>query len=87
MTTQTLAPEKTVQLEEVQALASYLAPIDKLKLLERLAKMLEQEFTLLAPLDTLDGLCADLGPGPSEEDIAEVRKEMWANFPRENFYL
>ena len=68
-----------------QTLASHLAPIDKLKLLERLAKMLEQEFTLLAPLDTLAGLCADLGPGPSEQDINEVRKEMWANFPREDF--
>jgi len=85
MTTQTLVTEKTVQLEEVQILVSRLAPLDKLKLLERLAKMLEQEFTQLAPLDTLDGLCADLGPGPSIQDIDEVRKAMWTNFPREDF--
>jgi hypothetical protein len=28
----------------------------------------------------LRGLCADLGPGPSEEDISEARREMWGGF-------
>ena len=31
------------------------------------------------------GLCADLGPGPSDEDIEVVRREMWRNFPRDDF--
>lgn len=30
------------------------------------------------------GLCADLGPAPSAEDIDEIRREMWKNFPRED---
>jgi hypothetical protein len=32
------------------------------------------------PRPSLRGLCADLGPGPSEGDIAEARREMWGGF-------
>ena len=28
-------------------------------------------------------ICEHLGPAPSEADIAEARREMWRNFPRE----
>ena len=35
------------------------------------------------PRRSLLGLCADLGVTVTEEDIAEARKEMWGNFPRE----
>lgn len=37
------------------------------------------------PRRSLLGLCADLEIRISEEDIAEARKEMWGNFPREHF--
>ncbi len=30
------------------------------------------------------GLCADLGKAPSAEEIDEVRREMWAKFPRDD---
>ena len=30
------------------------------------------------------GMCSDLGPGPTKEEIDEVRREMWRNFPRED---
>jgi len=33
---------------------------------------------------SLHGLCADLGVDITEEDIAEARREMWGNFPRED---
>lgn len=33
---------------------------------------------------SLLGLCADLGPAPSTEDIRRVREEVWRNFPRED---
>jgi len=36
------------------------------------------------PRRTFYGALADLGPAPSAEDIQEVRKEMWANFPDED---
>jgi hypothetical protein len=30
------------------------------------------------------GLCGDLGPAPSAEEIDEGRREMWAGFPRDD---
>ena len=35
------------------------------------------------PRRSLKGLWADLGVRITEEDISEVRREMWENFPRE----
>jgi hypothetical protein len=32
------------------------------------------------------GVLKDSGLSVSEEDIAEARKEMWGNFPRERFF-
>lgn len=36
------------------------------------------------PRRSLMGLWADLGVKITEEDIAEARREMWGNFPRED---
>jgi hypothetical protein len=33
---------------------------------------------------SLWGALAHLGPAPSAEEINEARREMWANFPRED---
>ena len=38
------------------------------------------------PLKSLYGLWTGHGVDISEEDIAEARKEMWGNFPREQFF-
>jgi hypothetical protein len=38
------------------------------------------------PLINMYGLWKDLGISLSEEDLAEARKEMWGNFPREDFF-
>ena len=38
------------------------------------------------PLKSLYGLWAGHGVDISEADIAEARKEMWGNFPREQFF-
>lgn len=35
------------------------------------------------PLRSLEGLWADLGIEITPEDIAEARREMWGNFPRD----
>jgi hypothetical protein len=37
----------------------------------------------VVPFKNSYGILAKYGPAPSEEDIAEVRREMWANFPRD----
>ena len=36
------------------------------------------------PLVSLYGILAHLGPAPSEEDIDEIRREMWNDFPRDD---
>ena len=42
-----------------------------------------QEKTRKQPRRSLAGLWADLGINLSEEDIFQVRQEMWGNFPRD----
>ena len=37
-------------------------------------------------LKNVEGLCADLDFRISKEEIDEARKEMWGNFPREQFF-
>lgn len=46
------------------------------------AALLEQK--LNTPKRNVRGILADLGPAPSEQDIAEAREEMMRNFPRED---
>lgn len=75
-----------VMLEQVVELALQLSPVDKVRLLERIASTLKADVESSAkkPLETFEGALAHLGPAPSDEDIAEVRHEMWDNFPRED---
>jgi hypothetical protein len=76
-----------VSLEQVVALALQLSPIDKVHLIMQLASTLENELSkslTKQPLETFKGALAHLGPGPSDEDIDEVRRDMWKNFPRED---
>ncbi len=47
------------------------------------AEFLRQKTALKQPHRSLKGLWADLDIHISEEDIAEARREMWGNFPRE----
>ncbi len=76
----------TVTLEQVVSLARQLPPVEKVRLIERIAPEIERDMLTQRPvkLRSLLGLCADLGPAPSAEDIEEIRREMWASFPRED---
>jgi hypothetical protein len=47
------------------------------------AEFLHQKNPQKRPLKSVKGLCADLKVDITEEDIAQARKEMWGNFPRE----
>ena len=73
-------------LEEALDLAKQLSPVDKARLIERIVPDIERELTATPPTGrkSLWGLCADLGPAPSSEDIDQARREEWANFPRED---
>lgn len=44
---------------------------------------LKEQSGAKAPLRTLRGLWKDLNIRITEEDIAEARREMWGNFPRD----
>jgi len=75
-----------ITLDIVLTLARQLRPIDKARLMSRLAPDVEAvlEKTDTAPIiprsrsESIYGVLSDLGPGPSAEDIDEVRREMWA---------
>ncbi len=58
--------------------------MDKLRLIECLAPQIEQDLRSDRPIpcQSLWGLCADLGPAPSANDIAQARREEWDHFPR-----
>lgn len=75
-----------ITLEKVLALALRLRPVDQARLMARLAPEVEAvlEGTVAAlpkerpASESVYGILADLGPGPSAEEIDEVRREMWA---------
>lgn len=73
--------EQVVSLEEVLNLAKQLSPVDKVRLFEKLAPEIERDLqaTQTTPRKSLRGLWK--GVNITDEDIAEVRGEMWANFP------
>jgi len=66
-------------LEKLRAL-----PPEKRQEVLDFAQFLEHKSASSRPLRSLKGLWADLGIQITEEDIAEVRREMWGNFPKES---
>jgi hypothetical protein len=65
-------------LEKVRAL-----PADKQSELLEVANSLSAAEQTKTPLISPKGLWADFDIDISAEDIAELRREMWKNFPRE----
>ena len=59
-------------------------PTDKQQEVLDFVEFLQQKSAAKRPRWSLKGLWADLGVDIPEEGIAEVRKEMWKNFPRED---
>ncbi|MFN0167720.1 MAG: hypothetical protein ACKV22_14940 [Bryobacteraceae bacterium] len=66
--------------ESVVAVLRALSPEKQQEVLEFASFLAARE---KRPLKSLHGILAGQGISISEEDIAEARKEMWANFPRE----
>lgn len=71
-------------LEQVMPVLEQRSREDKLQAIERLTRMLNQEEAQIEPRNTLKGALAAFKADVSEEDIVEVQREMWANFPRED---
>jgi len=66
-------------LEKMQEL-----PPDKQQEVLDFVEFLHHKSSTKQPRRSLKGLWADLGVDISEEDIAEVRKELWQDFSRED---
>jgi hypothetical protein len=79
-----------ITLDEVLALAQRLRPSDQARLVARLAPSIEHWLDQTEPATPpsrrprLRGLLADLGPAPSDADITEAQREMWATFPSDS---
>jgi hypothetical protein len=76
--------ERGVSLEEALDLVKQLSPLDKARLIERIVPDIERELKAAQPTPrkSLRGLWQGLDI--TEEEIAEARREMWSNFPRED---
>ena len=59
-------------------------PLDKQQEVLDFAEFLQQKNLPKKPLKSVKGMWADLKVDITEEDIAQARKEMWGNFPRED---
>lgn len=75
---------ETVKLEKVIDMARGLSPLEKVRLVEEVMTLLHGDLSESkpGPKRSLYGILPNTGL--TEEDIAEVRKEMWGNFPRED---
>ncbi|WP_341528619.1 hypothetical protein WKK05_04610 [Nostoc sp. UHCC 0302] len=76
--------DKTITLEDALELIKQLSLIDKIRLIERIAPQIERELTSIQfkPRKSLRGLWR--GSNISESDIAQMRQEVWQNFPHED---
>jgi hypothetical protein len=71
--------------EQVAEQAEALDLVDQVRLLERLSAQIKTALLVekKTPKRSLYGLSADLGPGPSAQDIDEMRRDMLRGFPRD----
>jgi hypothetical protein len=60
-------------------------PPDKQQEVLAFAEFLQQKFIPKKPRKSVKIMWNNLDINITEEDIAQARKEMWGNFPREDF--
>lgn len=78
-----MASKRAVTLEAVLNLVKQLKLVDKVRLIERVAPQIERELAQIpVQRKSLRGLWR--GVDISESDIAEVRRQMWGDFPRKD---
>ena len=75
---------KTITLKQVLKLANQLSPIDKLRLIENITPQIKRELSGVNSSErkSLRGLWR--GANITDENITEMRQEMWGKFPRED---
>ncbi len=73
-------------LEEAVLVKLRQLPLEKQQEMLDFAEFLSQKTEKKKPLKSSAGALAHLNISISKEEIDEARREMWANFPREQFY-
>lgn len=72
-------------MDSVLEMLRKLPPQERLKVIARALPEIEKDLSdLHRPRKSLLGIFSDLGPAPSAEEIDQVRKEVWKDFPRED---
>lgn len=76
--------QDTLTVEELVTFAKRLSTVDKVRLIEQIAPEIKRDLDsrFPQPRPSLRGLWQ--GIEISEEDIADARREMWNDFPRED---
>lgn len=74
---------KTDIVEKIAKKASSLPVESQRKALEYVESLEREETSEKKPFRSVLGILADRNVHVSEEDIAEMRREAWRNFPRE----
>jgi Protein of unknown function (DUF2281) len=75
--------QSTAKIEQALLESLRLLPLDKQQEVLDFAEFLRQKTVSEKPCRSLKGLWADQDIHITEEDIAEARREIWSNFPRE----
>lgn len=76
---------ETITIDTVLTLLRQLPPRERLRVIAQALPETERDLSAPSrPLKSLRGLCADLGPAPSAEEIGNARHEAWADFPRKD---
>jgi hypothetical protein len=72
---------KTLSIEELIEFADQLSAKERARLAEHLVSGLARELDEAPPTPrrSLLGILAEYGPAPSDEEIAEARREMWGS--------
>jgi hypothetical protein len=80
-----------ITIEQIVNLALALKKSERVRLITRLVEMMSNSMdtpvasqAVGARNSPLRGALAHLGPAPSAEQIDNVRREMWSEFPRED---
>ena len=76
--------ETTATVDDILDLVQQLSPLEKVRLIERIAPQLERDLQKVqgTPRTSLRGLWQGLDITP--EELEENRREMWDSFPRED---
>jgi len=75
--------EARMSIEELAVKLRQLAPEQQQEVFDLVESLYRARSARTTPRRSIEGLWADLGIDITEEDIAEARREMWGNFPRE----